>query len=80
MDITVNRDAIYEAAEKLSSWNRWGPDNQIEHTRDKMAGRVVLLDVARFKGVDALTDGYDITMGEVFFLKELAESQQAHST
>lgn len=177
MDINVNRAAIYEAAEKLSNWNRWGPDDQIgtlnhitpemlvgaakliktgktfalglpldeklqsglfggrwnpihtmlatgtdaaagnqddpspylryaddainlpcqcstqwdalahiflddkmyngypatevdargakmlgiEHTRDKMAGRGVLLDVARFKGVDALEDGYAIT-------------------
>jgi len=177
MDITVNRAAIYEAAEKLSNWNRWGPDDQIgtlnhitpkmlvdaaglikkgkifalglpldeklqsglfggrwnpidtmlatgtdaaagnqddpspylryaddainlpcqcstqwdalahiflddkmyngysatevdargakklgiEHTRDKMAGRGVLLDVARFKGVDAPDDGYAIT-------------------
>ena len=33
----------------------------IEHVRDKMAGRGVLLDIARFKGVDALDDGYGIT-------------------
>lgn len=35
--------------------------NGIEHTRDKMVGRGVLLDVARNKGVDALDDGYAIT-------------------
>ena len=29
MDITVNRAAIYEAAEKLSNWARWGDDDQL---------------------------------------------------
>ena len=33
----------------------------IEHVRDKMAGRGVLLDIARWKGVDCLPDGYAIT-------------------
>ena len=33
----------------------------IEHVRDKMVGRGVLLDVARYKGVDSLDDGYAIT-------------------
>ena len=33
----------------------------IEHVRDKMAGRGVLLDMARWKGVDWLEDGYAIT-------------------
>ncbi len=33
----------------------------IEHVRDKMAGRGVLLDIARWKGVDWLEDGYAIT-------------------
>lgn len=37
----------------------------IEHTRDKMAGRGVLLDVARFKGVDSLDDGYAITNADL---------------
>jgi kynurenine formamidase len=32
----------------------------IEHVRDKMAGRGVLLDIARFKGVESLDDGYAI--------------------
>ncbi|MEM7442383.1 MAG: cyclase family protein [Pseudomonadota bacterium] len=35
--------------------------NGIEHTRDRMTGRGVLLDVARWKGVDSLDDGYPIT-------------------
>ena len=33
----------------------------IEHTRDKMVGRGVLLDIARWKGQDSLPDGYGIT-------------------
>ena len=33
----------------------------IEHVRDKMVGRGVLLDIARWKGVDSLDDGYPIT-------------------
>jgi kynurenine formamidase len=34
--------------------------NGIEKVKDKMVGRGVLLDVARFKGVDSLEDGYGI--------------------
>jgi len=33
----------------------------IEHTKDKMVGRGVLLDVARYKGVDSLEDGHGIS-------------------
>jgi kynurenine formamidase len=33
----------------------------IEHSRNKMVGRGVLLDVARFKGVDHLKDGFGIS-------------------
>ena len=33
----------------------------IEHVRDKMVGRGVLLDIARMKGVEYLEDGYAIT-------------------
>src|SRR5438445_803883 len=35
--------------------------NSIDKTRDKIAGRGVLLDVARYKGVRALEPGYAIT-------------------
>lgn len=35
--------------------------NGIEKTRDRMVGRGVLLDIARFKGGDALAPGYGIT-------------------
>lgn len=35
--------------------------NGIENTVGKMVGRGVLLDIARFKGVEALEDGYGIT-------------------
>jgi kynurenine formamidase len=37
----------------------------IEHVRDKMVGRGVLLDVARFKGVSSLEDGYAITIDDL---------------
>ncbi|MBH0237709.1 cyclase family protein [Methylobrevis albus] len=37
----------------------------IEHSRDKMNGRGVLLDIARFKGVDYLEDGYGISNAEL---------------
>ncbi len=37
----------------------------IEHVRDKMVGRGVLLDVARFKGVDSLDDGYAVTNADL---------------
>ena len=37
----------------------------IEHSRDKMVGRGVLLDIARFRGVDCLADGYGISNAEL---------------
>jgi putative cyclase len=37
----------------------------IEHTRNKMAGRGVLLDIARLKGVEYLADGYGISNDEL---------------
>ncbi len=45
----------------------------IQHFRDKMVGRGVLLDVARYKGVAALEDGYPITIAE---LEETAARQK----
>jgi kynurenine formamidase len=37
----------------------------IEHAKNKMVGRGVLLDVARYKGVDSLEDGYGISNDEL---------------
>ena len=37
----------------------------IEHTRDRMVGRGVLLDIARWKKVDSLPDGYGISNDEL---------------
>lgn len=37
----------------------------IEHVRDKMVGRGVLLDMARFKGVNSLDDGYAVTNADL---------------
>jgi kynurenine formamidase len=39
----------------------------IEHVRDKMVGRGVLLDIARWKGLDYLEDGYAITIEDLDF-------------
>jgi kynurenine formamidase len=39
--------------------------NGIEKTKDKMVGRGVLLDVARYKNVDSLHDGYGIGVDEL---------------
>lgn len=46
--------------------------NGIEHTRNRMIGRGVLLDVARHKGVEYLEDGYGISNDE---LDEVAKAQ-----
>ena len=37
----------------------------IEHVRDKMVGRGVLLDIARWKGLDSLPDGYPVTNADL---------------
>src|SRR5881409_4352150 len=39
--------------------------NSIDKTRSKLAGRGVLLDVARYKGVRALESGYAITVADL---------------
>ncbi len=39
--------------------------NGIEHTRNKMVGRGVLIDVARYKKLASLPDGYAITSAEL---------------
>ena len=44
----------------------------IEKTKNKMVGRGVLLDVARYKGLDTLPDGYGITCDD---LDETAKKQ-----
>ena len=38
----------------------------IEKTKNKMVGRGVLLDVARYKGVESLDDGYGITNDDLY--------------
>ena len=45
----------------------------IEKTKNKMVGRGVLLDVARFKGVESLDDGYGITCKD---LDDCAKAQK----
>src|SRR3978361_1605152 len=45
----------------------------IEKTKNKMVGRGVLLDVARYKGVDSLEDGYGMTNEDLY---ETAKKQK----
>jgi kynurenine formamidase len=47
--------------------------NSIDKTKDKIVGRGVLLDVARYKGVKALDEGYAITVED---LEGTAAAQQ----
>lgn len=47
------------SAELVSS--RGAEKNGIEKAKDRMVGRGVLLDIARYKGVEALDDGYAIS-------------------
>lgn len=58
-------DKMYNGYDATLVDARGARKNGIEHTRDKMVGRGVLLDVARYKGVDALDDGYPITNADL---------------
>src|SRR5438132_1466307 len=75
MNITVGRKAIEEASKKLSNWGRWGKDDMIGTLNfvtpqdivdaAKLIKRGVLLDIARFRGVDWLADGEGIGNDEL---------------
>jgi len=65
-------DKMYNNFDAKLVDTRGGQKLGIEHTRDKMVGRGVLLDIARFKGVDSLDDGYPITNQD---LDECAKKQ-----
>jgi kynurenine formamidase len=54
-------DKMYNGYDARLVDARGGKKLGIEHVRDKMAGRGVLLDIARWKGVEWLEDGYAIT-------------------
>ena len=50
--------------------------NGIEKMAEKIVSRGVLLDIARFKGLEALVPGYPVTgllVGEIFDLEKIAE-------
>lgn len=55
------KDKMYNGYDCRLVDSKGGAKNGIEHTREKMVGRGVLLDVARFKGVKHLVDGYGIS-------------------
>lgn len=59
------RDKMYNGFDASLSNGMGIQKNAIQHTRNKMIGRGVLLDVARFKGVDVLPDGYGISNEEL---------------
>ncbi len=55
------KDKMYNGFDCRLVDSKGGAKNGIEHTREKMVGRGVLLDIARFKGVEYLEDGYGIS-------------------
>jgi len=58
-------DKMYNGYDATLVDARGATKNGIENVRDKMVGRGVLLDIARFKGVESLPDGYAITSAEL---------------
>ncbi len=58
-------DKMYNGYDATLVDSRGAQKLGIEHVRDKMVGRGVLLDVARFKGLDSLPDGYGITNADL---------------
>ena len=58
-------DKMYNGHDASLVDARGAKKNGIEHVRDKMVGRGVLLDMARHKGVDSLDDGYAITNADL---------------
>jgi kynurenine formamidase len=58
-------DKMYNGFDAKLVDARGAQKNGIENVRDKMVGRGVLLDIARFKGLDSLPDGYAITGAEL---------------
>jgi kynurenine formamidase len=54
-------DAMYNGYPVAAVSSKGATRNDIAQAADKIAGRGVLLDIARAKGVDALDDGYAIT-------------------
>ncbi len=65
-------DKMYNGYDAKLVDARGAKKNGIEQVRNKMVGRGVLLDVARFKGMDSLPDGYAIKNAE---LDECAKAQ-----
>jgi kynurenine formamidase len=62
---SFNNGRMYNGAKAQKFGSRGGSRNGIEHTGNKMVGRGVLLDVARYNGVDYLENGYAISNEEL---------------
>jgi kynurenine formamidase len=67
-------DALSHIFDHGNMWNGYSADevtssgatrNGIERASNKLVSRGVLLDIARFKGLDALTDGYAISESDL---------------
>src|ERR1700755_3315810 len=58
-------DKMYNGHDATLVDARGAKKKGIAHIQDKMAGRGVLLDIARYKGVDSLDDGYAISNAEL---------------
>jgi Putative cyclase len=58
-------DKMYDGCDARLVDARGARKNGIEHTRNKMVGRGMLLDVARYKGVEALEDGCAVTNADL---------------
>jgi kynurenine formamidase len=58
-------DKMYNGHDASLVDARGAKKNGIEHVRDKMVGRGVLLDMARYKGVESLDDGYPISNADL---------------
>ena len=59
------QDKMYNGHDATNVDSRGVHKLGIEHAKDKMVGRGVLLDVARHKGVESLDDGYGISNDEL---------------
>src|SRR5215217_4241047 len=59
------QDKMYNGHDAINVDSRGVHKLGIEHAKNKMVGRGVLLDVARHKGVESLDDGYGISNDEL---------------
>lgn len=59
------KDSMYNGYHITNVWSYGAKKNGIEKTKDRIAGRGVLLDIPRWKGVDELPEGYGVTAADL---------------